>query len=136
MSSLLTNDVLVVMEDVQIWNMSRSAAGTVEEPGGNVGAKRGLNKAIQVQGWFEFRQQLTYKQAWCGGLLILVPPQYTSQACSSCGYVGRNNRTSQAVCKSIACGFEANADDNIALNILAAGPASQPVVRFGLERPR
>ncbi len=43
-------------EDLQVRNMSKSAAGTTEMPGRNVRAKSGLNKAILDQGWFEFRR--------------------------------------------------------------------------------
>lgn len=43
-----------------------------ENPGRNVRAKSGLNKAILDQGWFEFRRQLDYKLAWNGGHLIAV----------------------------------------------------------------
>ena len=48
--------------------MSASARGTIEEPGRNVRAKSGLNKAILDQGWFEFRRQLDYKLFWKGGM--------------------------------------------------------------------
>ena len=47
--------------------MSKSAAGTVDEPGRNVAAKSGLNRAILDQGWYEMRRQLEYKQRWRGG---------------------------------------------------------------------
>ena len=66
--------------------MSASASGTFDEPGKNVAAKSGLNKAILDQGWYEFRRQLEYKLARRGGVLILVPSQYTSQRCSECGH--------------------------------------------------
>ena len=92
--------------------MTRSAKGTVEEPGHNVKAKSGLNKAILDQGWYELRRQLAYKLDWLGGKLIVVPPQYTSQ-----------NRPTQEQFKCTSCGFELNADHNAALNILAAGRA-------------
>ena len=47
--------------------MSRSARGTVEEPGRNVAQKSGLNKAILDQGWGTFRRMLEYKQALAWG---------------------------------------------------------------------
>ena len=50
-------------------------------------------------------------------------PQYTSQTCSHCGCIDKQNRPSQAVFKCVACGFAAHADHNAALNILAAGHA-------------
>ena len=70
---------MVCIEDLQVRNMSKSAAGTTESPGRNVRAKSGLNKAILDQGWAEFRRQLDYKLAWNGGHLIAVPPQNTSR---------------------------------------------------------
>ena len=117
------NHALVVIEDLKVRNMSRSASGTVEAPGRNVRAKAGLNKSILDQGWFEFRRQLEYKLKWLGGKLVVIPPQYTSQTCSHCGCVDRANRPTQAKFKCTACGFECNADHNAALNILAAGQA-------------
>ena len=77
------NHALVVMEDLKVRNMSKSASGTVESPGRNVKAKSGLNKSILDQGWGEFRRQLGYKLAWNGGTLIVIPAQYTSRECSS-----------------------------------------------------
>lgn len=41
---------MVAMEDLQVSNMSASAKGSMEEPGRNVKAKSGLNKAILDQG--------------------------------------------------------------------------------------
>ena len=60
-------------EDLKGRNMSRSAAGTLDQPGKNVRAKSGFNKSILDQGWFEFRRQLDYKLSWNGGWLVAVP---------------------------------------------------------------
>ena len=109
------NHTVVVIEDLKVRNMSSAKAGGKR--------KSGLNKSILDQGWFEFRRQLSYKLAWLGGSLVAIPPQYTSQTCSRCGCVDRQNRQTQAKFKCTACGFEFNADHNAALNILAAGLA-------------
>lgn len=122
-TTISKNHALVVIEDLKVRNMSRSASGTLEAPGRNVRAKTGLNKSILDQGWFEFRRQLSYKLAWLGGTLLIIPPQYTSQTCSRCGCVDKHSRQTQARFKCTACGFEPNADHNAALNILAAGQA-------------
>ncbi len=66
---------------------------------------------------------LEYKQQWRGGLLVKVDPRYTSQTCSSCGHVAKENRTTQASFECVECGYVANADFNAARNILAAGHA-------------
>ena len=60
---------MVCIEDLQVRNMSRSAASSVDKPGKNLRAKSGLNKSILDQGWFECRRQLDYKLAWNGGHL-------------------------------------------------------------------
>jgi putative transposase len=117
------NHAIVCIEDLQVGNMSRSAAGTVEAPGTNVQAKSGLNKSILDQGWFEFRRQLDYKLAWNGGWLVAVPPHNTSRTCPACSHVCADNRQTQAEFRCVECGFEENADVVGAVNILRAGLA-------------
>jgi len=119
---------MVCIEDLQVCNMSKSAAGTSEEQGCNVRAKSGLNKAILDQGWFEFRRQLQYKLDWNGGILIAVPPQNTSRTCPACGHVSKDNRQTQADFACVECGYENNADVVGAINVLRAGHA-----RFACE---
>lgn len=122
-TAISKNHAMIVIEDLQIRNMSKSSKGTSEKHGKNVKAKSGLNKSILDQGWFEFRRQLEYKQSWRGGFVVAIPPQYTSQRCSCCGYVSRDNRQTQAKFECVACGHSENADINAARNILAAGHA-------------
>jgi putative transposase len=121
--SISKNHALVCVEDLQIKNMSKSAAGTIALPGKNVRAKSGLNKSILDQGWHEFRRQLEYKQAWRGGVVIAVPPQHTSQTCPRCGYLTANNRKTQARFCCLKCNYENHADLVGAINILRAGHA-------------
>ena len=120
---LSKNQALIVVENLKVGNMSRSAKGTEQEPGRNVRAKSGLNRSILDQGWGEFLRQLSYKQEWRGGLLISVNPRYTSQKCYCCGFTDASNRASQSEFKCQTCGHEDHADVNAAKNILAAGHA-------------
>ena len=120
-TTISQNHAMIAIEDLQVSNMSKSAAGTTEKPGKQVRAKSGLNKSILDQGWFEFRRQLEYKMAWRGGYVIAVPPQYTSQTCPCCGRVSKDNRQSQARFECVDCGFEGNADVVGAINVLARG---------------
>lgn len=120
-TTISQNHAMVCIEDLQVRNMSRSAAGSTEKPGKNVRAKAGLNKSILDQGWFEFRRQLEYKLNWNGGMLVAVPPQNTSRTCPACGHVSADNRRTQARFACIDCGFEENADLVGAINILARG---------------
>jgi putative transposase len=53
-----------------------------------------------------------------GIITTVVNPAYTSQMCSSCGYVSKGNRKSQASFKCLCCGHKLNADVNAARNIL------------------
>ncbi|WP_201480410.1 RNA-guided endonuclease InsQ/TnpB family protein [Escherichia coli] len=117
------NHAMIVIEDLKVSNMSKSAAGTVSQPGRNVRAKSGLNRSILDQGWYEMRRQLEYKQLWRGGQVLAVPPAYTSQRCACCGHTAKENRLSQSKFVCQACGYTANADVNGARNILAAGHA-------------
>lgn len=119
------NHAIIVLEDLQIKNMSTSACGTIAVPGKNVKAKSGLNRSILDQGWHEFKRQLSYKAKWLGGEVILVNPKYTSQTCPllNCGHISKANRQTQADFKCMACGFQDNADYVGALNIVAAGHA-------------
>ena len=117
------NHALVIVEDLQVRNMSASAGGSLEAPGRHVRAKSGLNKHILDQGWFEFRRQLQYKLAWNAGRLLAVPPRNTSRTCPHCGHVSRHNRQTQTEFRCVECGFEGHADVVGAINILRAGHA-------------
>jgi putative transposase len=120
-TTIAKNHGVVCIEDLNVQNMSKSAAGTLEEPGKNVKAKSGLNRAILRQGWGEFFRMLEYKLERRGGLLIAVPPQYTSQTCPCCGHVSADNRKTQAKFHCVSCGFEENADVVGAINVHIKG---------------
>lgn len=130
---LVRRNRLVVVEDLRIKNMTASAAGTIEEPGRNVAAKRGLNREMLARGHADFRRMLAYKCERAGVRFLAVPAFYTSQRCSRCGHVAPENRESQAVFRCVACAFTANADVNAALNILAAGRVA--IAREGRHDP-
>lgn len=122
-TNLCKSHAMIVVEDLKITNMSRSAKGTLDEPGINVKQKSGLNKSILDQGWGEFKRQLEYKLTWLGGLFLKVSPKHTSQKCNLCGHTSSANRINQSEFVCQACGYKANADVNAAKNILAAGYA-------------
>ena len=84
-TTISNNHASLVMEDLNVVNMTASAAGTSEEPGTNVVAKSGLKQIHPGPGdGREFRRKLTYKEEWRGGQVILVPPHGTSQECPIC----------------------------------------------------
>ena len=62
-SSLVPRFDTIVIENLQIGNMTASAKGTADAPGRNVRTKAGLNKEILENAWGQIREQLTYKAA-------------------------------------------------------------------------
>lgn len=120
-STLLSkNHAVIVVEDLKILNMSKSAKGTKENPGVNVKAKSGLNREILANGWGDFRTMLKYKQEHSGGVFLTVNPINTSRKCSCCGVIDKNSRVRQEWYACLYCGHEIHADTNAAINILAA----------------
>ena len=122
-SEISKNHAMIVIEDLKVCNISKSAKGTAERPGRNIRAKSGLNRSILAQGWYEMRRQLEYKQLWRGGQVLAIPPAYTSQRCVCCGHTAKENRQTQSKFVCQVCGYTENADINGARNILAAGHA-------------
>jgi len=120
-TTMSKNHAMIVIEDLKVGNMSRSAKGTTENPGTHVAAKSGLNRSILDQGWGEFRRQLTYKQAFRGGEVLAVPAHHTSQTCPVCQHISAENRKTQARFECVECGFSENADLVGAINIKARG---------------
>ena len=133
---------VLIREDLKIENMSKSAKGTIENPGTNVRQKSGLNRVILNASWGRFNKYCDYKI----GMIILVDPKYTSQRCSKCGYTSKENRKTQSKFKCMTCGYTDHADYNSSANILASGigaaarggafPLGTPMIRemdtFGL----
>ena len=116
-NNISKNHAVVVIEDLEVQNMSKRATKKVAQ-------KSGLNRSVLDASPFELRRQLQYKTQWQGGLLVPVPAQDTSRKCPDCGHVSAENRKSQAKFICVLCGFSANADWVGAVNIREAGLAS------------
>jgi putative transposase len=121
LSTKYSENQAIVVEDLKIKNMSKSAKGTTETPGKNVKAKSGLNRVITQQSWGMFFEMLEYKLKRNGGELIKVNPKFTSQTCPKCGYISKENRLSQSKFVCQKCNYSNNADIVGALNILDRG---------------
>lgn len=75
---------------------------------------------------------LTYKSDNIGKRIVQVNPRHTSQRCSKCGYIDRENRKRlKFKCKQ--CGFELNADLNAARNIGQLGKSE--LIRLYVNQP-
>ncbi|MFC0552417.1 RNA-guided endonuclease InsQ/TnpB family protein [Planotetraspora thailandica] len=68
-----------------------------------------------------------YKAARAGVAVVHVDPSYTSQQCSHCGHVDKNNRPDQETFACTSCGFAEHADVNAARNIASRGEAGWAV---------
>ena len=134
-TEIVRNHGLIAVEDTAILNMTRSAKGTIEEPGKNVAQKRGLNRSILSQRWAAISQKLDYKSGWYGRQFIRVPAQHTSQTCPACGKVDARNRLSQAHFECVRCGTKTNADVIGAENIRRLGVETMARVRNLASRP-
>ncbi|WP_158307376.1 zinc ribbon domain-containing protein [Hoyosella subflava] len=77
--------------------MTRSAKGTVEEPGVNVKHKAGLNRSILAQGWTQIHTLIIYKADQAGARVIAVRPHGTSTTCHACGSTTPGQCESQAL---------------------------------------
>ncbi|MEV2277175.1 transposase [Nocardiopsis sp. NPDC049922] len=118
---LCEKNAVVVLEKLNTRGMTASARGTVQEPGRNVAAKAGLNRAILSKGWHGFKRACQNQSRGTGTRIVEVDPAYTSQTCRPCGHVAPDNRESQSVFRCTSCGHTANADVNAAQNTLTRG---------------
>lgn len=75
------------------------------------------NIILRNWSYFELQKMIEYKAEREGITVRYVNPAYTSQKCSRCGEIDKENRQTQANFKCTKCGFELNADHNAAINI-------------------
>lgn len=98
-----SND-LVAYEDLRVSNMIKNHC---------------LAKSISDASWYLFRQWLEYFAAKFDKIAIAVPPDYTSQKCSSCGVVVKKSLSTRT--HKCSCGCNLHRDVNAAVNILNLG---------------
>ena len=93
----------VYVEDLKTRNMTKSAKGTLDNPGKNVKQKSGLNRAILRTGFFDMRQAIEWQQYKAGGYVVAVSAAYTSCECQSCTCTDKRNRPRQRNPAGIPC---------------------------------
>ena len=111
-------------------SLTRSARGTLENPGQGVTIKAAANRSMLEQTWGEFAQLLTYKAEGAGMSLVRVDPAYTSLTCSRCGvakFDASAQERNRIRFRCPDCGNDLNRSVNAAKNILVRGLA-QPVL--------
>lgn len=67
--------------------------------------------------YYELQNMIEYKSDREGIKVRYIDPAYTSQTCSKCGHIDKENRINQEKFKCVKCGFELNADHNASINI-------------------
>lgn len=80
----------------------------------------GINeKETFLKNWtyYDLQKKIEYKAKQFGIEVVKIKPAYTSQRCSKCGNIHKENRTKQDKFECKTCGFTVNADVNAARNI-------------------
>jgi putative transposase len=98
-----SND-LVVFEALKVRNMVKN---------------RRLAKSISDASWRQFFKWLEYYGQVFGKIIIAVPPQYTSQECSSCHRIVKKSLSERT--HACECGCIIDRDENASRNLLAKG---------------
>ena len=84
--------------------------------------KKGRRFNHKLGSWspFQLEQFISYKAEDRGKAVVCVNPEYTSQKCSRCGFIDRNNRKGSIFhCRN--CNFQLHADLNASRNIGVLG---------------
>ncbi|WP_396032878.1 RNA-guided endonuclease InsQ/TnpB family protein, partial [Candidatus Cyanaurora vandensis] len=85
----------------------------------NMVKNRHLAKRISDAGWSQFTTWLEYFAKVFKRTVVAVAPQYTAQACSSCGTIVKKTLSTRT--HTCPCGCVWDRDVNAAVNILAKG---------------
>jgi putative transposase len=126
---LAKNHGRVVIEDLNVQGMMGSSRGTVAEPGRNVRAKAGLNRALADGALGEFRRQLEYKCGWYGSELLVAPRFFaSSKRCSGCGQLREDLSLGERIFGCPACGLMIDRDLNAAYNLVWWAEENAPKV--------
>ena len=82
---------------------------------------RHLSKAVQQQGFYEFRRQMEYKSEW-NNIQVIIADQFfpSSKLCSCCGKIKKDLKLSERIYKC-ECGNVVDRDLQAALNLKKYG---------------
>jgi putative transposase len=104
-NQLVKNHDKLVLEDLNITGMT---------------SNRKLSRAILDAAWGELSRQVTYKQAWRGGQVVLADRWFpSSKTCSSCGILRKDLALKDRVFECRGCGHKLDRDLNAAVNLAA-----------------
>ncbi|CCQ70423.1 Transposase, IS605 OrfB [Crocosphaera watsonii WH 0402] len=111
---------VIVLEDLNIQGMIRKCRAKQDENGkflkNGQSAKRALNRLIRDCSWGNLTEKIESVAAKFGSICVDVNPKFTSQKCSHCGHIEKENRNKERfLC--LNCGFLADADIQASINI-------------------
>jgi putative transposase len=115
------NYPLIAVRDLDVKQMTKSAKGTVDQPGVEVKVKALFNRVILDTAPAELRRQLEYKAAqWGTRFAVANAGLPSSQTCCKCGWRDPSIPLSQTVfrCGNFKCGAKLDREVNAARNIL------------------
>ncbi len=95
---------VIALEDLELLGMRRKSNG------------RRFNNKLGSWSPYQLQMFIEYKAQEMGKDVVYVDPRYTSQKCSMCGYINKNNRKG-SIFHCLSCNYELNADLNAARNI-------------------
>ncbi|WP_369780659.1 RNA-guided endonuclease InsQ/TnpB family protein [Streptomyces sp. R33] len=108
----------IALETLNVKGMTSSAKGTVDNPGRNVRAKAGLNRAILDASFGELNRQIEYKARWHGVTIARVPTRFaSSRLCSNCGWKNTTQTLKDRTFRCLECNMVLDRDINAARNI-------------------
>jgi putative transposase len=120
-AAIVASTDLIATESLTVSNMTRSAKGTLEEPGRNVAQKAGLNREILSTAPSAFLAMLRYKAEEAGSKFVEINARKVkpSQTCSDCGRQRKKALSERG--HACECGCALSRDENGArVNLLWA----------------
>ncbi len=121
---LVRNNEIVVFEDLNIKGMKARCQPKMDEKGtylkNGQSRKVGLNRVISDAAWGEIKDKTKIVAAKLGHIVVEIDPKHTSQKCTCCGHIAKENRHKEKfLC--VECGYVTDADLNGSVNILERG---------------
>ena len=112
----LSKYLVVIVEDLNLKEMTKSTKGTVDKPNPKSKVERNIHRDFLNHTPGMFFRVLEERKGTLGIIVRKVSPVNTSRRCNECGYIAKNNRNRE-VFKCKKCGHRDDADLNAAKNI-------------------
>ena len=118
-NQLVKTHARLVLEDLNITGMTTN---------------RKLSRAISDAAWGELARQITYKQAWRSGQVMVADRWFpSSKTCSGCATLRTDLTLKDRVFACGSCGLVMDRDLNAAVNLAAWAENHPPAVTDGME---